>query len=54
MRSARRFDRRFPTCANRYTVGPHVYMRIRPDSSGWTGSTERVRVFRMCSVTATS
>ena len=39
MRSASRFERRFPTWAKRYTVGPHVYIRTRPGSSGSTGST---------------
>ena len=45
---------RLPTCADRYTVGPHVYIRTRPGSSGSTGSTDRVRVFRTRSVMPTS
>ena len=54
MRSASRFERRFPTCAKRYTVGPHVYIRTRPGSSGSTASTDRVSVFRMRNVIPTS
>ena len=54
MRSASRYERRFPTWAYRYTVGPQVYIRTRPASSGTTGSTVRVRVLRRRRVTRTS
>src|SRR5438105_904599 len=49
--SASRYERRFPRCTGRYTVGPQVYMRTSPWVSGTNGSTRRVSVLNRLSCT---
>src|SRR5437879_4778846 len=49
--SARRYERRFPRWTERYTVGPHVYMRTSPGRSVVSGTAVRWSVYKMRSCT---